>query len=112
MAIVHLNEKNFEEEVKKSNIPVLIDFWASWCGPCQMMGPVFEELSGEFEGTLKFAKLSTEDHPEIAQEYAITGIPALLLTKAGEEKDRIVGFLPKEQLKSEIKRILAASLTN
>lgn len=106
MSLIHLNDENFSEEVKNSNIPVLIDFWAPWCGPCQMMGPIFEELSKDFEGKLKFAKLNTQDHANLAQEFNITGIPALILLKNGEEVERIVGLLPKNMLKEKLEKLL------
>jgi len=85
---------------------VLVDFWASWCGPCKMLTPVFEELSAEFEGKVKFVKVSTEEAPEIAQKYNVSGIPCLVLMKKGEEVDRIVGFLPKPMLKEKIEGML------
>ncbi len=106
MSLVQINKGNFEKEVEKSDLPVIIDFWASWCGPCQMMGPVFEELSKEFEGKLKFAKLNTDEEQELSTKYSITGIPCLIITKKGEEIDRIVGFGGKEELKQKIDHIL------
>ena len=109
MAVIHLNQTNFEKEVLNSTEPVIIDFWASWCGPCKMMAPVFEELSEEYEGTLKFAKLSTEEHPEIAGQFGVTGIPTLALIKDGKEIDRIVGFGPKHVLKEKIDEILGGA---
>lgn len=102
MAVVHINEENFEQEIQQSDIPVIVDFWAPWCGPCQMMGPVFEELSSDYEGKLKFAKLNTEEHPNLAGQFGIQGIPSLLLLKAGKEEGRIVGFAPKDLLKQKI----------
>ncbi len=102
MAIIHVNSGNFEEEVKNSDIPVLIDFWAPWCGPCQMMGPVFEELSTGYEGKIKFAKVNTDEESELAGQFGISGIPCLILAEKGEEKNRIVGFLPKDALKEKI----------
>ena len=102
MAVVHINEENFEAEVKKSDIPVIMDFWAPWCGPCQMMGPVFEEISADYEGKLKFTKLNTEEHPNLAGQFGIQGIPSLLIMKNGAEVARIVGFAPKDLLKTKI----------
>lgn len=102
MAVIHVTPENVEKELKQDEGVSLVDFWAPWCGPCQMMAPVFEELSGEYEGKLKFAKINTEDHPELAMPYGIQGIPTLLFMKGGEEVGRIVGFAPKDVLKSKI----------
>ncbi|MBU0666792.1 MAG: thioredoxin [Nanoarchaeota archaeon] len=107
MSITHVKNENFEKEVKNAGIPVLIDFWAPWCGPCQMMGPVFEELSNEYEGKLKFVKVNTEEERQLPGKYSVMGIPSLVLTKDGEEVDRIVGFLPKNALKMKIDELLA-----
>ncbi|MCK5698981.1 MAG: thioredoxin [Candidatus Aenigmarchaeota archaeon] len=105
--MLELNADNFETEVTNSETPVIIDFWASWCGPCQMMGPVFEELSKDYTGKLKFAKLSTEEQPDLAAKFNISGIPCLIITKQGKEIDRIVGFAPKETMKEKIDAILS-----
>ena len=102
MAVEHITPENFSKIVENSSLPVFVDFWAPWCGPCQMMGPVFEELSGEYEGKLIFAKLNTEDHPELAGQFGIQGIPSLLFLKDGKEVNRIVGFAPKDLLKQKI----------
>jgi thioredoxin 1 len=105
--VVHITQENFEAEIKNAEGPVLLDFWAPWCGPCKMMGPVFEELSKDYEGKVKFAKLNTEDHPDLAGQFGIQGIPSLLFLVDGEEKDRIVGFAPKDQLKQKVDDALA-----
>lgn len=102
MAVTQLTPDNFESEVKQSDIPVLVDFWAPWCESCKMMGPVFEELSGEYEGKVKFTKLNTEEYPQLAGQFGIQGIPTLLVMKGGGEIDRLVGFAPKDQLKQKI----------
>ncbi|MCA9478415.1 MAG: thioredoxin [Simkania sp.] len=106
MAITHITPENFDEVVKQADTPVIVDFWAPWCGPCQMMGPVFEELSNEYEGKLSFAKLNTEDHPELASQFGIQGIPTLIFVKGGSEAGRIVGFAPKDVLKAKIDEVL------
>lgn len=104
--VEHITPENFEEKITKSDLPVLIDFWAPWCGPCKMMGPVFEELSSEYAGKINFVKINTEDHPELAQPFGIQGIPTLILAKEGKEVTRLVGFLPKELLKQKIDGML------
>jgi thioredoxin 1 len=103
--VLELNKDNFEKEVIKSDKPVLVDFGASWCGPCQQMGPVFEKISSGFTD-VKFAKLDVQANQEIAKKYDVMGIPCLILFVNGKEKDRITGFQPEEQLKEKIKSIL------
>lgn len=107
MTVVDIDEKNFGREVEKSTLPVIIDFFADWCGPCQMMKPVFHELSGQYAGKLKFATVNTEKSPELAQQFGIMGIPCLVVAKGGKEVERITGFAPKDQLKKKIDAILA-----
>ena len=102
-----LTQKNFKEEVLESKTPVIIDFYADWCGPCKMMAPVFEELSKEYEGKMKFLKVDTETEQELATEFMVRGIPSLSIIKGTEEIDRIVGFNPKETLKQKIEAALA-----
>ena len=104
--MLNLNKENFEKEVTKSDIPVIVDFWAEWCGPCKMLGPVFEEVSKEYEGKLKFAKLNTEEQSDIASEHGVMSIPTMIIFKEGKEADRIVGAMPKDTLKAEIDKRL------
>jgi len=103
--MISLNEENFEKEVIKSDKPVLVDFWAEWCGPCKMMAPVFEKVSKEFP-KVKFAKLDVQENSSLASEHDVTGIPCLVLFENGKEKDRITGYLPENQLKEKIKNLL------
>ncbi|MGM5483314.1 MAG: thioredoxin [Nanobdellota archaeon] len=104
--VTEINNENFEKEVINENLPVLADFWASWCGPCMMMAPAFEEASKEFEGRVKFVKIDTEKSSDLASKYEIQGIPCLILMKNGKEIDRLVGFRPKEQLKNDLEELL------
>ena len=106
MSVIELNSENFEKEVGQSDVPVLIDFFANWCGPCQMMKPVFEELSREYQGKLKFAKVDTEDAPALANKFEIRSIPTLVLVKEGKEANRLSGFAPKEVMKQRIDEML------
>tara|TARA_Y100000310_G_C20047633_1_gene519036 strand:- start:209 stop:541 length:333 start_codon:yes stop_codon:yes gene_type:complete len=104
--VIELKAETFQKEVVEAKGPIIVDFWASWCGPCKMMAPIFEEVSKDFEGKLKFAKLSTEDFPELAQQNKITGIPCLIIFKEGKEVERIVGVSQPLDLQKKIKEIL------
>lgn len=98
---MELTDVNFETEVLKSEKPVLVDFWAPWCGPCQLMGPVIDELATEMQ-TAVIAKLNVDEHPAIAQKYGIMSIPALKIFKGGQVTKEFVGVQPKEKLKAEL----------
>lgn len=102
MGATHLTPQNFEGEVLKSNVPVLVDFWAEWCGPCKMIAPIVDELSKELAGKLKVTKLNVDDAQELAAKYNIMSIPTLLLFKGGEPVEQIVGAMSKDQLLEKI----------
>ncbi|MBW2986391.1 thioredoxin [Candidatus Woesearchaeota archaeon] len=104
--MLELNKDNFEKEVKQAETPVIVDFWASWCGPCMNLAPIFEEVSKDYEGKLKFAKVNVEENQELAGEFSVRGIPCLIVFNKGEEVDRIVGSLEKDALKEKIDEIL------
>lgn len=93
-----LTDSNFNEEVIKSDTPVLVDFWAEWCGPCRMVGPVVEELAGEYEGKVKVGKVDVDSNPQISMQFGIRSIPTLLIFKGGEVVDQVVGAVPKSHL--------------
>jgi len=93
-----LNEANFETEVAESTIPVLVDFWAEWCSPCQMLGPIVSQIAEEYAEKVKVAKLNVDENPNIAGRFGIMGIPTLILFVAGEEKERLSGLVPKDRI--------------
>lgn len=102
MKPLHLTDETFENEVIKSDIPVLVDFWAPWCGPCQMIGPVIEELAAEFQGKVKITKMNTDENIT-ATQYGIMSIPTLLLFKEGRVVDQIIGAVPKRMISEKLK---------
>ncbi len=106
MKPIEITDSNFEDEVTKSALPVLIDFWAVWCGPCRIIAPIVEEIAGEYEGKLKVGKLDVDNNPEISGKYGIRSIPTLLIFKGGEVVDRIVGAGPKQSIIEKIKPLI------
>jgi thioredoxin 1 len=103
-AVTNVTDTSFEQEVLKAEVPVLVDFWAPWCGPCKAVAPVVEDLSKEYEGRLKVVKLNTDENPKTAQAYTIRGIPSLYLFKSGQVVETIVGAVPKPTLATAINK--------
>lgn len=106
--VLEIGDANFAEEVLKANTPVVVDFWAAWCGPCRMMAPVLEEVAREMEGKVKIVKVNVDKNRTTAGNYKIMSIPTLMFFKGGEPVDTQVGFVPKEQLVKKIEGILGA----
>ncbi len=102
MAVIKITADNFEEEVVKSDVPVLVDFWAPWCGPCQMQGPVVDEAAQEFAGKLKVGKLNVDEEGSLAQKYSVMSIPTLILFHNGEVLKKEMGFHSLEEIKTMI----------
>jgi thioredoxin len=105
-SLIQVNDKNFASEVLSSTLPVLVDFWATWCGPCRSISPIVEELAKEFTGKVKVTKLNVDESPATPSQYGVRGIPTLILFKGGKILDQIVGAVPKARLKSMIEKAL------
>jgi len=98
MAEMKITKENFENEVMKSDKPVLLDFWASWCGPCQMLSPIVEEIAKEYSGKLKVGKVNVDDEPELAGRFRVASIPTVVIMKNGKIVNQSIGYRPKEEL--------------
>ena len=104
---IEITDDNFEQEVINSDTPVLVDFWADWCGPCKMIAPMVDELADEYDGQVKFAKLDVDANPKSAMTYGVRGIPTLLIFQGGEAVKQVVGAVPKSVLKKNLDEAIA-----
>lgn len=102
---VNVTDSSFEDEILKSTVPTLVDFWAAWCGPCRTVGPIVEELATEYEGRVKVAKLNVDDNKQTPTRYGVRGIPTLMLFKDGQVVDQIVGAVPKNRIKELLDKV-------
>ena len=104
---IEITDATFEEEVVKSDTPVVVDFWAEWCGPCKMIAPLVEELAGEYDGKVKFTKLDVDSNPQTPMQFGIRGIPTLLIFNDGKPVGQVVGAVPKNMLKKRVDEAIA-----
>ncbi|MBW4538496.1 MAG: thioredoxin [Myxacorys chilensis ATA2-1-KO14] len=105
-AAAQVTDSTFDQEVLQSEVPVLVDFWAPWCGPCRMVAPVVDEIAAQFEGKVKVVKVNTDDNPSIASKYGIRSIPTLMIFKGGQRVDMVVGAVPKTTLSNTLEKYL------
>lgn len=103
---INVGEQTFESVVLKSDIPVLVDFWAAWCGPCRMVAPVLDEIAKEHEGKIRIVKVNVDEEPALAAQYRITSIPAMKVFKGGEEVRELIGAMPKQMIEQQLEGIL------
>ncbi|MGA9040047.1 MAG: thioredoxin [Terriglobales bacterium] len=105
--IIEVNDANFDQDVLKSDTPVLVDFWATWCGPCRAIAPIVEELAKEYQGKVKIGKMDVDSNSATPMRYGVRGIPTLLVFKGGQVKEQIVGYVPKETIQKALDKHLA-----
>jgi thioredoxin 1 len=101
-----VTDSSFKQEVLDSDVPVLVDFWAPWCGPCRMVAPVVDEISSQYEGQIKVVKVNTDENPNVASQYGIRSIPTLMIFKGGQKVDMVVGAVPKTTLANTLEKYL------
>ncbi len=106
-SIITLTKENFSKEVLQSQTPILVDFWAEWCGPCKMLAPVLDELAEEYNGKVRIGKVNIDDHQELATQFGIQSIPTLLLFNQGQVAEQVVGLRSKRELKAKFDRVVA-----
>ena len=104
--LFNVTDDSFQKEVLEAERPTFVDFWASWCGPCKMIGPIFEELSKEYTGKIKFAKVNGDENPKTPANYGVRGIPTLIMFKGGKVVDQIVGAVPRSQLETIVRKVV------
>ncbi|MEO1432900.1 MAG: thioredoxin [Cyanobacteria bacterium J06632_19] len=102
-----VTDSTFKQEVIESEVPVLVDFWAPWCGPCRMVAPVVDEISSQYEGKIKVVKVNTDENPNVASQYGIRSIPTLMIFKGGQKVDMVVGAVPKTTLANTLEKYLS-----
>jgi thioredoxin 1 len=110
--VVEVSDKNFEEEVIKSDIPTEVDFWAPWCGPCKMVTPIYDKLSEDYEGRFKFCKINVDENPDTAMKYQIMSIPMQIFFNNGQQVDSILGATPEQNIRKVVDSILQADSSN
>lgn len=104
--VIEVRDNNFEQEVLKSDVPTVVDFWAVWCGPCKMLAPVIDEVSEELAGKAKFVKVNVDENPVVSSQFRIASIPTVMIFKDGKAVDTLVGFRPKDAIKASIEKHL------